>query len=158
MHAQGQALAYSVIYSQIFYIRHGHSTDLIHHVSLIRACVSRVETVQCVRVCGVEAVQSDGVWSGGSAMWRVCGVEAVQCVRVCACVCVWMQCVETVQCVRVCACVCVCVCVDAVQCVRVCACVCVCGDSVIYGEWREAVLQKDHLPQDPSSISSSMSG
>ena len=63
----------------------------------------------------------------------VCGVEAVR----------FGGCVEAVQCVRVCA---MCVCVDAV-----------CGDSVIYGEWREAVLQKDHLPQDPSSISSSMS-
>ncbi len=39
---QGQTLAYSVMYSQIFaeYIRHGHSTDLIHPVSLITACVS----------------------------------------------------------------------------------------------------------------------
>ncbi len=47
MHAQGQALAYSVTHSQIFYIRHGHSTDLIHLVSLITPCVSRVEVVQC---------------------------------------------------------------------------------------------------------------
>ncbi len=86
----------------------------------------------------------EGVWSGGSAM----------CEGVCMCVCVDAVCGDSAMCEGVC----MCVCVDAVQCVRVCACVCVCGDSVIYGEWREAVLQKDHLPQDPSSISSSMSG
>ncbi len=51
---QSQTLAYSVIYSQIFYIRHGHSTDLIHPVSLITACVSgRSAMCGCVEtVCG----------------------------------------------------------------------------------------------------------
>ncbi len=56
MYMQGQILAYSVIYSQIFYIRHGHSTDLIHPVSLITACVSGGSAM-----CGcVESVWRDG--------------------------------------------------------------------------------------------------
>ncbi len=62
---QGQTLAYSVMYSQIFYIRHGHSTDLIHPVSLITACVSGGSAM-----CG--CVDPETVCGGMGNVW-VCG-------------------------------------------------------------------------------------
>ncbi len=56
------------MYSQIFYIRHGHSTDLIHPVSLITACVSggsaMCECVDPETVCG----GMGNVWVCGGSM------------------------------------------------------------------------------------------
>ncbi len=72
---QGQTLAYSVMYSQIFYIRHGHSTDLIHPVSLITACVSGGSAMcGCVEtVCGgsamCECVDPETVCGGMGNVW-----------------------------------------------------------------------------------------